>query len=390
MNIRRYFTSSLAKRLDERLNFLQVIVGPRQVGKSTGAAEIVAEWPGPKIMVSADSPAPPPPEWIASHWLRTRDLGPGTLLVFDEIHKVAGWAEAVKFLFDQDRAARNIKVVLLGSASLSLQTGLGESLAGRYELIKVDHWDWLENQKAFSWGLEQHLAFGGYPAPAELINDIPRWQSFMCDSIIEPVLTRDILGLARIHKPALFRQTLSLALKSPAQIVSYQKLLGQLQDQGNVTTIKHYLELFESAFLLKLIPKYSGGEFAAHRASPKILPLCPALCHAFVDPRRLQSDPDWRGRVFEAVIGARLSKSRGKLFYWQERHSELDYVLLLNDKLYAIEVKSGRSRNSFSMKAFLRQHPEAIPVTLDYADASQALLCDDIDQFISAGGNARS
>ena len=270
MQIFRDFSKKLEVRLQERLNFIQVVTGPRQVGKTTGLRQIARRWKGPVYLASADEVAPPTADWIELNWKIARGMGEGALLVIDEIQKVPGWSERVKRLFDEDRESRSLKVVLLGSASLLMQKGMAESLAGRYEVIHAGHWSLPECREAFGWGLKEFLNFGGYPAAAELTGDFSRWRDFINHSIIEPVLLRDLLSLAVVNKPALFRQAFQLCLAYPAMEISLQKLLGQLQESGNVTTIKHYLELFEGAFLIKVLQKYSGSEIKKRGSSPKI------------------------------------------------------------------------------------------------------------------------
>ncbi|MEA1921747.1 MAG: DUF4143 domain-containing protein, partial [Pseudomonadota bacterium] len=226
------------------------------------------------------------------------------------------------------------------------------------------------------------LKFGGYPAAAELSPDLERWQSYVRNSIIEPVLIRDILGLTTINKPALFRQTFELAMSYPAQEISLQKLLGQLQESGNVTTIKHYLELFEGAFLLKTLQKYAGSAVKKRGSSPKIVPLNTALCHAFRSPQSFDSDRDWRGRIFEAAVGAALTRTKGKLYYWREGKYEVDFVLELERKLYAIEVKSGRKRTYRGLEKFIQKYPGSIPVLIDWDRGKQILEAESVDDEI--------
>jgi len=381
--IKRNFTRILEKRLREKLNFIQVVLGPRQVGKTTGLQQIVRAWQGPALMVSADEVITPSTDWLKLHWEKARNLGTDALLVIDEVQKIPNWSSAIKYLFDQDRAARKLKVVLLGSASLTLQKGLGESLAGRYEVIPANHWGLDECKQAFKWNLEDFLKFGGYPAAAELSEDIDRWQNYVRNSIIEPVLIKDILGLTTVNKPALFRQTFELAMSYPAQEISLQKLLGQLQESGNVTTIKHYLELFEGAFLLKTLQKYTGSEIRKRGSSPKIIPLNMALCHAFRSPTLIDSNPDWRGRIFEAAVGAALSKTKGKLFYWREGKYEVDFVWELEGQLYALEIKSGRKRSSKGLEKFIQRYSKSIPVVIDVVKGEQILEVESIDDVTS-------
>ncbi len=380
--IKRNFTRILEQRLQEKLNFIQVVLGPRQVGKTTGLQQIVASWQGPSLMVSADELITPTTDWLRLNWERGRNLGAGTLLVIDEIQKIPEWSTVVKYLFDQDRAFHHLKIVLLGSASLGLQRGLAESLAGRYEIIPAHHWNLDECDRAFGWDVDDFLKFGGYPAAAQLAGDVERWQSYIKNSIIEPVLIRDILGLATVNKPALFRQTFELAMSYPAQEISYQKLLGQLQESGNVTTIKHYLELFEGAFLLQTLRKYSGSEVKKRGSSPKIIPLNTALCHAFRSPISIDTDPDWRGRIFEAAVGAALTRTKGNLYYWRQGKFEVDFVLELEGKLYAIEVKSGRKRSRRGLEQFILKYPGSIPVLIDPESGKKLLAAESTDMVI--------
>jgi len=375
----RDFTEILRTRLDAELNFIQVVLGPRQVGKSTGLQQIVREWSGPSLMVTADEIAAPSADWITVQWHRARNLGDNALFVIDEVQKIPQWSSTVKYLFDQDRGRRKLKVVLLGSARLSLQQGLSESLAGRYEVIPAHHWNLSECGSAFGWTLDEFLMFGGYPAASQLVEDVERWQSFLRNSIIEPVLIKDILGLTTVGKPALFRQAFELSMAYPAQEISYQKLLGQLQESGNVTTIKHYLELLEGAFLLKTLQKYSGSAVRKKGSSPKILPLNTALIHAFRNPHDIETDPDWRGRVFEAATGAALARSGGELFYWRDGKFEVDFILQLEGKLFAVEIKSGRKRVSRGMEKFLAENPECIPLYITYTNGKNLLRSNKIN-----------
>jgi uncharacterized protein len=384
LDINRDFVEILSSRLREDLNFMQVLLGPRQVGKTTGVLKVLETWAGESHFATADKLTPPDVNWIELQWqIAQSKIGP-TVLVLDEIQKIPGWDEKIKLLYDSVRSERRLRVVILGSASTSIQKGLSESLAGRFELIKIPHWTFSESQKAFDWDLNHYLMFGGYPAPAEYSEDTKRWQSIIRDTIIEPVLSRDIQGLVQINKPALFRQSFELALSYPAQEISLQKLLGQLQDKGNVTTIRHYLTLFEGAFLIKTIDKYSEKKIVERRSSPKILPLCPALVHAHIDPLRIMSDQEWYGRIFELAIGAHLSNFRdGRLYYWRNANAEVDYIFTIEDKLFAIEVKSGRKKIVTGLGIFCSQFKNAIPVVIDRQKGEEFLKLNTYEEIIN-------
>ena len=373
MEIIREFTTVLEARLQESLNFIQVVLGPRQVGKTTALRQITERWPGRVQMVSADESSVPSADWIELNWKIARAKGTGTLLIIDEIQKIPEWSQTVKRLFDEDRAARRLKVVLLGSASLMLQKGLADSLAGRYEVLHAGHWNLKECRAAFNWDLNLFLKFGGYPAAAELITDVKRWKDFINRSIIEPVLLKDLLSVVPVHKPALFRQTFLLSLAYPAMEVSLQKMLGQLQESGNVSTIKHYLELFEAAYLIKTLQKYSGSEVRKRGSSPKIIPLNTGLVNAQRNPLDVDENPDWFGRIFECAVGAELCRQFDDVFYWRDGNDEVDFVVKSESNIFAIEVKSGRIRHTSGLAKFVQRYPECIPMVIDLKKGTRLL-----------------
>jgi len=373
-DFKRFFSTLLQQRLtEEQLPFIQVLIGPRQVGKSTAIAQVAATWTGPKIIESADHLNPPNQEWVAFQWQRALEQHGICLLALDEIQKVENWAEIIKKLFDRDRHKNKLRIVLSGSASLKLQHGLSESLAGRYELIRCPHWGLDECQKLFGWDAIKFLKFGGYPSTALYVDDLSRWQGLMRDSIIEPVLSRDLQTAVTIQKPALLRQLFALAMHYPAQEISYQKLLGQLQDRGNTATISHYMHVLSGGFLLATLDKYVSQVMRQKASSPKIIPLAPALIHAFSSPDLLDSDPEWRGRVFEAAIGAHLVRVGEPLYYWRDGDHEIDFVIDTGRQLIGIEVKSGRRKRQQSAMAFKKKFANAQVIFLDWMSGTQFL-----------------
>src|SRR3989338_5772454 len=365
----REFHGALQKRLSEKYPLIQILLGPRQVGKTMGARAIYDAWQGPKIMASADSPAPPQAQWIEHHWQQARLKGPGTLLILDEVQKVTGGSEQVKILFDVDRGQKDLRILLLGSSSLYMQKGLKESLAGRFELIRAPHWSFSEFQEAFGWDFNTYLRFGAYPGTVPFFQEETRWRSYILDSIIEPVLGKDILGQHPVYNPALFRQTFELVVQYPAQMISLQKLLGQLQDRGNATTIKHYLQLMEQSFLLLMLQKYSGSTLQSRISSPKILILNQALTHAYHSQSRLDQEPEWYGRVFESIVGSHLHRlPNTELFYWKKGKAEVDYVIRTPMETVALEIKSGKRKQSHKgLQQFARHYPKVRCETWDFA-----------------------
>jgi len=276
------------------------------------------------------------------------------------VQKIVNWSETVKRLWDRDSAeSLDLRVVLLGSSPLLVQQGLSESLAGRFEILRVGHWSFAEMRDAFGFNVDQFLYFGGYPGAASLIGDEERWRSYLLDSLIETTLSRDILLMNRVDKPALLRQLFRLGCAYSAQILSYQKMLGQLQDAGNTTTLAHYLDLLAGAGMLCGLPKFSGEVVRQRGSSPKFQVLNNALMTAqsaisFTEARR---DPERWGRIAESAIGAYLANGSAagdyELFYWREASKEVDFVLRRGGNVLALEVKAGNRRTSLpGMAAF--------------------------------------
>jgi predicted AAA+ superfamily ATPase len=364
---RRWLYDELVRRLAEKRRFLQVLAGPRQTGKTTLARQVMEALPLPAHYASADEPTLRDRTWLEQQWdlarLKTRENKAGALLVLDEVQKVPGWPDLVKFLWDADtHAQRPLKVLLLGSSPLLLQSGLTESLAGRFETIAVPHWSLAEMREAFGWELEQFIYFGGYPGAAALIGEPERWRRYIVDSLIETTISRDILLLTRVDKPALLRRLFHLACGYSGQVLSYQKMLGQLQDAGNTVTLAHYLELLRGAGMIAGLPKYAHGQARQRGSSPKLQVLNTALMTALAgrSPAEARQDAEFWGRLVESCVGAHLlNTSMGSdltVSYWRDRNLEVDFVLHRGKTVVAIEVKSGRRRESLSgMEAFAKR-----------------------------------
>ena len=305
--------------------------------------------------------------------------GKDTLLVLDEIQKIPRWSEVVKRFFDEDKiAGASLRVVLLGSSAFLMQRGLAESLAGRFEIHRHPQWSYSEMHECFSLTLDEYLYFGGYPGGVQLRKDENRWRHYIQDSLIETVLSKDVLLMTPVSKPALLRQALGLALQRPAEILSYQKMLGTLQDAGNTTTLASYLRLLSYAFLLYPLERWSGSRVKQRGSTPKILVLDNALVSATMDRgfKQVKADKTLWGRMLENAVGAKLyflCQGFGlglgvNLFYWRDRQEEVDYVLQKGASLIAFEVKSSLSPSDFSpLLSFLRRHKNARGIVISKA-----------------------
>ena len=356
----RSHADTLAARLTEPRRFLQVVAGARQVGKTTLMGQVLSRLDVPNLFVSADEPTVGDTAWLAAQWERGRlaaaEAGKtGSVLVLDEVQKIPRWSETVKRLWDEDsRARRPVKVVLLGSAPLLMQQGLTESLAGRFEVVHLPHWSYAEMRAAFGFSLEDYLYFGGYPGAAPLIKDPQRWKRYLLDSLIETTIARDVLLMTRVDKPALLRRLFELGCRYSGQVLSYTKMLGQLQDAGNTTTLAHYLELLAGAGMLTGLQKYAGRSVRQRGSSPKLQVLNTALMTAQsgLSPEEARSDREFRGRLVESAAGAHLANAAAsgtcEVFYWREQNQEVDFVVRAGRAVLAIEVKSGRAPDAFS------------------------------------------
>lgn len=350
--IRREYYDQLLKGLTGKPNFIQAVVGPRQVGKTTLALQLKKKWPGPSFYNSADLPVIPDAQWLIEHWQECRTMAQAEsrepLLVLDEVQKIPRWSEAIKKMADEDRiAGQIIRVILLGSSSLLMQKGLNESLAGRFELHRHGHWSYGECREYFKLSLEEYLYFGGYPGALPLRDDEARWARYVRDSLIESVLGKDVLLMAPVAKPALLRQVFGLCLAHPAEILSYQKMIGQLRDAGNTTTIASHIRLLADAFLFASLERFSGSRVRQRGSIPKVLVLDNSMISAnsAAGFKEVVSDRTTWGRMVENAVGAKLyqwlQERGGRLYYWRQRQDEVDYIVELGKRLVAVEVKAG-------------------------------------------------
>lgn len=351
--------------LNEPNKFIQVLVGPRQVGKTTLINQLIKKIDIPNTFESADGIAASDQVWVSQIWNNARQLLSASskkeyLLVIDEIQKIDNWSEIVKRLWDEDvRLGVNIKVILLGSSRLLIQQGLTESLAGRFEITYLGHWSFTEMEKAFGFSAEQYAWFGGYPGSAHLINDEERWKNYVSNALIETSISKDILMLTRVDKPALMKRLFELGCLYSGQILSYTKIQGQLSDAGNTTTLSHYLQLLDTAGLLGGIEKFAADIIRKRSSSPKFQVHNNALISAQSNElfKEITQQPAAWGRIVESAIGAHLLNSSliegYKVFYWRNRNDEVDFVIEKRGKVIGLEVKStGNILKTSGMEAF--------------------------------------
>ena len=382
MAFQRAQVATLLSRLEEQPHHIVAVFGPRQTGKTTLVQQALRQTSRPTRHLRLDEvdagdaaspeadatprmPRKPDTEWLVNAWMVARedaDAHPrGLVLALDEIQAVPDWSSTVKGLWDRDRAeGRQMHVVILGSAPLLMQSGLTESLAGRFEPIRVTHWSFGEMADAFSFDLGEYIYFGGYPGGARFIREEERWRDYILGALVQPNIEKDVLAMTRVDKPALLKQLFELGADYSGQVLPYNKMLGQLQDAGNTTTLARYLDLLATAGLLAGLPKYIPSRHRTRATSPKLNVLNTALMTAssgytFAEA---QADRSFWGRLVETAVGAHVINTMPnnvRAYYWRERTDEVDFVLRRGQRVVPIKVKSGRrSRQLTGMDAFVK------------------------------------
>lgn len=387
--------NTLKERIEESRKFIQVIAGPRQVGKSTLVGQVLRQIDFAYMMEVADGVDSKDTDWIRRVWESARTTmqlrkEKEFLLVIDEIQKIDNWSEAVKREWDEDtRMGLDLKVVLLGSSRLLLKKGLTESLAGRYELIRLGHWSYLEMQGAFGFTLDEYIYYGGYPGPAHLIKDERRWKKYVKDSLVAPAIEKDVIMTSNIYKPALMKRLFELGCGYSAEVLSLTKLIGQLQDAGNVTTLAGYLEILNQCSLLAALQKYAKDDARKYNSIPKYQVYNNALMTAYKGRtfEKDRIDPKVWGRWVESAVGAYLLSMAEdleyQLYYWREGTDEVDFIIVNGGECIAIEVKSGRRGMNSGLPKFVKAfHPKRAFVVGTSGVSLEDFLKSDLEELI--------
>lgn len=385
---------TIKARLEEPRRFIQVVMGPRQVGKSTVVRQVLEELDAPFKLFSADNVPATNSAWVSNCWAATRDLMDmnaykSMILVIDEIQKISNWSEVVKKEWDDDTFhGREIKVLLLGSSRVMLEKGLSESLAGRFEEIRMTHWSYPEMKECFGFSLNQYLFYGGYPGAASLIDYEERFQQYIQSSIIDASINKDILMDTPIGKPALLRQTFELGAAYSGQILSLNKMLGSLQDAGNTATLSGYLNLLKESGMLCGLQKYSIDTARRKASIPKLQVYNNALKTIFTPltfEQAILDRKEW-GHIVESGIGAYIVSQaftqRFEVFYWRERNDEVDFILRKKGTVIAIEVKSNAEKSTSGIIKFREMfHPKSAFIVGDGGISIEEFLSMDLKRI---------
>ena len=388
----RPIVGQLVARLEEPRKLIQALTGPRQTGKTTAIKQVLGHLAVPYRLATADQVPSPSETWLEAEWMQARSLASQSspaVLVVDEVQKVPQWAGIVKRLWNEDTLNDiPLQVVLIGSATFLFQKGLNETLAGQFELTRSTHWTLQEMHDAFGYTLDDYLMFGGYPGTAELHENPDDWLSYMRDSVIDSTISKDLLQMEDIRKPALMQKLFYLGAQCSAQEVSYRKLLGQLDDKGNTDIIASYLSLLNSVGLLQALQKYTQALKAARRSSPRLIVMDTSLMVAAMDagPASIENDPTARGRLVETAVGAYLLRrardERFEVYRWRDGAADVDFVIRQDGAVTAIEVESGRAKSKKGLPAFVERFPGARPLVVGDAETPlESFLTDEVPLF---------
>ncbi len=374
----------IRERIEEPRHFIQVVMGARQIGKSTVVKQVLNDLKGAYLFYSADNVPTTNSGWISNCWESARSMMTAQnldsiVLAIDEIQKISNWSEAVKKEWDDDTFHdRNIKVLLLGSSRVLLEKGLSESLAGRFEEIRMSHWSYTEMRDCFGVSLDEYIYFGGYPGAAALVKDEDRFRQYIQSSIIDATINKDILIDTPINKPALLRQTFELAASYSGKIVSLSKMVGALQDAGNTTTLAGYLNLLSQSGLVGGLQKYCPDTARSRASIPKLQVYNNALKMVYMPHSfggAVTDRKSW-GHMFESGIGAYLMsqsfKHRFEVYYWRDRNDEVDYILRKGNSVIAIEVKSNAESHTSGLERFKREYAPKVALVVGAGGMSPA------------------
>ena len=362
--IKRLHLQQLEERIKEPRRFLQVISGPRQVGKTTMVLQLIEQLPFKAEYITADDVPAADRNWLRNAWDEARrKLAKSSekifLLIVDEIQKIDNWSETVKREWDEDtRQGIDLRIIIMGSSSLVIQQGLTESLAGRFETTYINHWSYSEMREAFGWSVEQYIWFGGYPGSASLIEDEYRWKNYIKNSLVETSISKDILMLTKVEKPALLRRLFEIGSVYSSRIVAMSKVQGDLQERGNLTTLSNYLQLLEHAGLLAGLEKYAGNAIRKRSSKPKFQVFNNALMSTQLNLTFEQAQADHKlwGTLVESAVGQHLINSAAlkkfNLYYWNENNNEVDFVMERGEEIIGLEVKSGKDSTNKGMTIF--------------------------------------
>lgn len=366
----------LRQRLDEPApGRIQLVTGPRQVGKTTLLLGLAREYGNSALYAAADAPE----AGVLGYWERfwtnveSKASTGKTIVLLDEVHLLPDWAASLKAQWDRfGRHRLPIHLVATGSSALRVTEGSRESLAGRFERIVFAHWTAAALADTFKVELadavREAVLFGTYPGAWELRGDQARWRAYVRDAIIEPAIGRDVLAMGQVRRPALLRQVFAVAVGSPEEIVSLQKLQGQLADRGALETIAHYLELLREAYLVAGLDKFSRRAIRRRAAPQKLITLNNAFLSAMhpdgaPDPTR---DTARFGTWVENACLASAINLGQRVTYWREEHLEVDGVLEGSWGSWVIEIKSARfeSQDLTGLLEFSRRHPNFRPLVV--------------------------
>lgn len=337
------------RRLELHPGRAELVVGPRQAGKSTWIREVLTHFEAPILVLHAEEPRVR--ELAQSPALALDALAevltPETLLLFEEVQHLTEAPLFIKGLVDLDKTRR---IVVTGSSSFTFSARTRESLAGRARRTLLLPFSLQEVATLIPEGLvpairdlrlrdlwEKLVVMGGYPEP--WFDPDP---ATVLHYLVEAFVLKDTSDLHQIERPSVFRKLLELAAADIGNLVNLTEWAGLAQ--ASRSTVGRYLEIAEEAHVLRLVPPFAGGKRSEITGTPKVFFLDNGLRNAVFGGFHASSDRADRGALWENAVFNELSKRLellDEILFWRSKSgAEVDFVVRREGRMVAIEVKA--------------------------------------------------
>lgn len=299
------------------------IVGPRQVGKTSLAQHLAAQWPGDTVYLDLETPADF--NKLKEPLLYLEPLQDKTVIL-DEVQRVPGLFPVLRGLIDRHRVPG--RFILLGSASPELIRDASESLAGRIAYFELPPLSRIEVSSETDF--RTHWLRGGFPESLLAADDEQslRWR----DNFIRTYLERDLPMLGLSANPVLTRRLWTM-------LAHYSGNLLVLENLGNAMgisspTVRRYIDFFEAAYLIRRIPPWFANISKRLVKSPKLYIRDTGVLHALLDigtVDQLHGHPvlgaSWEGYVIQEI--ATMLPPRHELYFYRTQDgTEADLVVV--------------------------------------------------------------
>lgn len=344
-------------------NRAELILGPRQVGKSTMLDHLVQNQRFIKLTGEDEDDlsilADP------KTFLTLTQQFPNVII--DEAQFVPNIGRVIKRLVDNNTT--DSRIFVTGSSALDLGGHLKESAAGRFNSYNLwplsleelaEHSSWIEVKRQ----INDRMIYGCHP---DVINDPAHAKEYLLD-FTDSILYKDLFKLAEVRKPTDLTKLVTFLAANVGSEIRYGSIASELGIQNK--TIERYVDLLASCFILKVVPSWSRNPTAELKLSKKIYFYDNGIRNALLKnfapvPTREDKGALWENLFFtERLKLHAFRRDGGEIYFWRtKKQHEMDFIEIVNGTIAAFECKAGNKINSTSIKAFSRAYPN-IPVTV--------------------------